>query len=509
MKILTAAQLADADKATLKSQNISSADLMERVSMIVFNKIHERLNGAPVPIKIFCGIGNNGGDGLAVARHMIQHGYHVKVYVTNCSKKRSKEFLINYDLIKDVTKDWPTLLDCEDDIPKIGPKDIVIDAIFGIGLNRPVEGWMAALFERINESQAFTVSIDMPSGLFSDSAQPKDSAVIQADHTFTFNNSKLSFFLKDTGNYTGSFEVLNIGLDPEFIHNAAPAAMLITSEAAQNIYRPRKKFTHKGDYGHVLVAAGSKGKMGAAVLAATAAINSGAGKVTAYIPASGNQILQSSIPEVMTITDAGTDHLADFQLELKEYTLCIGPGLGTDEEVVSAFAKAIKQQSAPILIDADGINILSSNKKLFESLPPKSVLTPHDGELERLLGPWSSSMERLEKAQKFSKKHDVIFVLKGAHSIAVYHDNIYINDSGNPGMATAGSGDVLSGIISAFMAQKYDPLMAAVFGTYIHGAAADVASQTYAHEGLRASIISNFVGAAILQLFRQEKPQQK
>ncbi|KQC34015.1 carbohydrate kinase [Nonlabens sp. YIK11] len=508
MKILTAAQLAEADQATLKSQNISSIDLMERVSTLVFNKIHERLNGAPVQVKIFCGIGNNGGDGLAIARHMIQHGYHVTTYVTNCSKKRSKDFLVNYDKIKEVTKDWPILLDCEEDIPEISPEDIVIDAIFGIGLNRPVQGWMASLFNRINDSGAFTVSIDMPSGLFSDTAQPADSAVIQADHTFTFNSPKLSFFLKDTGNYTGTFEVLNIGLDPTFIHQADPAAMLITSESAQNIYRPRKKFSHKGDYGHVLVMAGSKGKIGAALLAATAAINSGAGKVTAYVPSCGNDILQSSVPEVMTIADSGMDQLNDFKTDLEKYTLCIGPGIGTSDEVVSAFAKAIKLQSSPVLIDADGINILAANSELLKDVPAKSILTPHDGELERLLGSWDSSMERLDKAREFSKQHDVILVLKGAHSITIYKNHMYINYSGNAGMATAGSGDVLSGIISSLMAQSYDPLMAAVFGTYIHGASGDIAAQTYAHEGLRAGIISNFVGPAILQLFRQEKQQQ-
>ncbi|PRP66873.1 NAD(P)H-hydrate dehydratase [Nonlabens agnitus] len=504
MKILTAAQLAEADQATLKSQNISSTDLMERVSTLVFNKIHERLNGAPVPVKIFCGIGNNGGDGLAIARHMIQHGYHVTTYVTNCSKKRSKDFLVNYDKVKEVTKDWPILLDCEEDIPEISPKDIVIDAIFGIGLNRPVKGWMASLFNRTNDSGAFTVSIDMPSGLFSDTAQPADSAVIQADHTFTFNSPKLSFFLEDTGNYTGTFEVLNIGLDPTFIHQADPAAMLITRESAQNIYRPRKKFSHKGDYGHVLVMAGSKGKIGAAVLASTAAINSGAGKVTAYVPSCGNDILQSSVPEVMTIADSGVDQLNDFKTELEKYILCVGPGIGTSDEVVSAFAKAIKLQSSPVLIDADGINILAANIELLKDVPAKSILTPHDGELERLLGGWDSSMERLDKAREFSMQHDVILVLKGAHSITVYKDHMYINDSGNAGMATAGSGDVLSGIISSFMAQSYDPLMAAVFGAYIHGASGDIAAQTYAHEGLRAGIISNFVGPAILQLFRQE-----
>ncbi len=508
MKILTAQQLADADKATIANQNLTSEALMERVSLLVFNKIHERLGGAPVPIKIFCGIGNNGGDGLAIARHMIQHGYNVTVYVTNCSKHRSKDFLINYENIKSVTKNWPTLLDCKDDIPAIAAGDVVIDAIFGIGLNRPIDGWMADLIQTINDSKAFVVSIDMPSGLYADEPQPKSSPIIKASHTFTFNNPKLSFFLPQTGVFAGTFEVLEIGLDPEFIQNAEPLAMVITRNAAQNIYKPREKFVHKGHFGHVLVMAGSKGKMGAAVLSAAAAINAGAGKVTAYIPEDGNDILQSSVPEVMTITDEGEEYLQDFMVDLQDYTLCAGPGIGTGDAVVSAFAKAIKQQSSPILIDADALNIIAAKPELMKSVPKNSVLTPHDGELERLLGKWSNDMERLERAIKFSKKHEVILVLKGAHTITVSGENMYINDSGNSGMATAGSGDVLAGMIAALIAQKYDPLMAAVFGVYIHGAAGDLAAQTYAHEGLRAGIISSFVGPAILKLFREDSSQQ-
>ena len=335
MKILTAAQLKEADQATLKSQKISSAELMERVSLIVFQKIHERLSGAPVPIKIFCGIGNNGGDGLAIARHLLQHGYHVKVYITNCSTNRSKNFLINYDLIKEVSNDWPTLLDCKDDLPAIDKGDIVIDAIFGTGLSKSVQGWLGTLVEKINGSGAFVISIDMPSGLYANKQQPKKGKIIKANHTFTFNNPKLSFFMKDTGHYAGTYEVLDIGLDPGYVSNAIPVAIVITSESAQNIYRPRKKFTHKGDYGHVLVVAGSKGKMGAASLAAMASINSGAGKVTAYIPSSGNLIVQTLAPEVMTLSDQGTNFLEKFEMELEDEVLCVGPGMGTNDTTVA------------------------------------------------------------------------------------------------------------------------------------------------------------------------------
>ncbi|MGB5981615.1 MAG: NAD(P)H-hydrate dehydratase [Nonlabens sp.] len=507
MKILSAKQLAEADKSTIDKQQISSNDLMERVATLVFERLHARLNGAPVPVKIFCGIGNNGGDGLAIARHMIKHGYHVTTYVTNCSKKRSPDFLINYDRIKNTTKDWPILLSCKEDFPTISPQDIVIDAIFGTGLNRSVTGWMAELFNYMNSVPAFTVAVDMPSGLRANEAHTEKDTVLKANHTFTFQTPKLAFFLPQTGNFVGSYEVINIGLDPEYMSEVKPLAQLIGKEAAQNMYRSRNKFIHKGDMGHVLCMGGSRGMMGSITLTSGAAINAGAGKVTALIPEHGNLILQSSHSEVMILIGCGDQFLEDFEVSIENYTLCIGPGMGQEEGSVSAFAKAIKKQSSPIVIDADGLNILSKNLDLLNHIPKNSVLTPHDGELKRLLGDWKTDYERLEKAKDFSKKHDLILVLKGAYTIITAGSDTFINDSGNPGMATAGSGDVLAGIIGSFIAQGYDVLTAVAFAVYIHGASGDIAAQTYAHEGLKASIISNFIGPAILQLFRKQESQ--
>ncbi|GAK97641.1 NAD(P)HX epimerase [Nonlabens tegetincola] len=506
MKILSGEQLAQADASTIQKQQISSIDLMERVATLVFERLHQRLNGAPVPIKVFCGIGNNGGDGLAIARHLIQHGYHVTTYVTNCSKKRSKDFLVNYDRIKEVTKDWPILLSCKDDFPEIGQQDIVIDAIFGTGINRPIDGWMAEFVEHINNSRAFKVAVDMPSGLFADQAQ-NDAPVIRANHTFTFQTPKLSFFLPETGNLVGTYEVINIGLDPEYMMQVQPLANLVDKDLAQRMYKNRNPFSHKGDYGHVLVMAGSEGKMGAAVLASGAAINAGAGKVTALIPEDGNTILQCSVPEVMSILSSGESHVTNFDHELQNYVLCVGPGLGLKDDTFSAFAKAISKQASPVVIDADGINLLSRDLGLLKKIPENSILTPHDGELKGLIGEWKGSYDKLSKAQKFSMEHKVILVLKGAFTFTVTPQGMFVNDSGNPGMATAGSGDVLSGVIAAFLAQKYDPITATLFGVYLHGASGDLAVQTYAHEGLKASIISNFIGPAILNLFRQ--PQQQ
>jgi hydroxyethylthiazole kinase-like uncharacterized protein yjeF len=513
LKILSAQQLAQADQSTLVKQQISSIELMERAATLVFERIHQRLNGAAVPVKIFCGIGNNGGDGLAIARHMIQHGYQVTVYITNYSKKRVPDFLTNYDRIKDVAEQWPILLSGKEDIPEITPQDIIIDAIFGTGINRPVDGWMAALMTYLNSIEAFKLAIDMPSGLYANTAHKSTDVILKADHTVTFQTPKFSFFLPETASFVGDYEVINIGLDPEFMRQVAPLAQLITREAAQNMYQPRKKFTYKGTYGHVLSFAGSKGKMGAAVLCAGAAMNAGAGKVTAYIPKDGNDILQSSLPEVMTLQSEGKDFITDFNQELKDVTLCIGPGIGEEKDTCSAFAKAIKQQSSPIVIDADGILILAKHPELLKELPKDSILTPHDGELKQLIGEWDNSYSRIEKAQEFSINNEVILVLKGAHTITIAGSASYINDTGNPGMATAGSGDVLSGIIASFLAQGYHPITAATFSVYIHGASGDLASQTYAQEGLKASILSNFIGPGIINLFRkppqEQQPQQK
>jgi NAD(P)H-hydrate epimerase len=508
LKILSATQLAEADQSTMDKQQISSNDLVERAATLVFQRLHQRLSGAPVPVKIFCGIGKNGGTGLAIARHMIEHGYHVKMFVANCSKTRHPDFLANYDRIKNVTKDWPVLMNCEEDFPEITPKDIVIDAIFGTGINRAVEEWMVGLFKHLNSIPAFTIAIDMPSGLFADEPQKDMNAILKADHTFAFQTPKFAFFLPQSGNYVGTYEVINIGLDPEYMMDAKPLAQLITREAAQNMYRSRNKFVHKGDMGHVLCMGGSYGKMGAIALTAGAAINAGAGKVTAYIPSHGNTILQTTQNEVMTITGKGKNDLSDFKVDIENYTLCVGPGMGKGFDVSSAFAKAVSSQSSPIIIDADGLNILSAHPDWIQKVPKNSILTPHDGELERLVGSWENNYEKIELAKKFSVTHDLILVLKGAHTITIAGKNLFINDSGNPGMATAGAGDVLAGMIAAFVAQGYDTLAATVFAIYIHGYSGDIAAQTYAHEGLKASIISNFIGPALLQLFRAEQTQQ-
>ncbi|MCM4157391.1 NAD(P)H-hydrate dehydratase [Gramella sp. AN32] len=504
MKILTAAQIAEGDRITIERQGITSEELMERAGTLIFKQIHNRLQGAQIPVKIFCGIGNNGGDGLVVARHLVQHGYTVEVYVVNYTDKRSDDFLNNYEKFKETTKDWPQLIKEEDGIPEIDQGDFVIDAIFGIGLNRKIKGWMCKLIERINKSGAFVLAIDMPSGLFPDKISQSD-AIVHADYTLSFQNPKLSFFLPDTMDYVGEFQVLDIAIDRQYLAEVKSETFLVGKEQAKILYKPRKPNSHKGDYGNILVAGGSYGKMGSVLLTATAAMHTGTGLCTLYIPESGYTIIQTGLPEAMVITDKNAKILSDFPKNFKADTVCFGPGAGTAEETVHSLENFLKKQKTPMLIDADGLNILSQHKGLQDLLPENSILTPHPGELKRLLGKWKDDIEKLKLAKEFSKKYKVIIVIKGTHTMIINRDEIYINTSGNPGMATAGSGDVLSGVITSLLGQKYDPPVAAVLGVYLHGLCGDIIAADEGFEGLTAGMIAQNMGSAFKALFENQE----
>lgn len=507
MKILSAAQLSEADQYTIEKQNITSEDLMERAGIMVFNEIHKRLQGAPIPIKIFCGIGNNGGDGLVVARHLIQHGYHVDTYIVNYSDKRSDDFLSNYEKLKEITNDWPKLIKNENGFPEISSGDFVIDAMFGIGLNRPIEGWTADLVKLINDSQAFTLAIDMPSGLYADKAIPKDATIIEADFTLSFQAPKMSFFLPDTMGYIGDLQLLDIGLDREFLANTASQTYLVGQQEAASLYKSRNQNSHKGDYGRVLIVGGSYGKMGSVLLSAKAALRMGTGLCSLYIPKCGYEIVQTGLPEAMVVTDHEEKLLSDFPENVDADIIAFGMGAGTEGATVEAFRKLLKNAKNSLLVDADGLNILSRNAELLDLLPENSVLTPHPGELKRLLGEWNDDFDKLEKTKEFSKKYKVIVVIKGAHTFIVNQDEMFINTSGNPGMATAGSGDVLSGVITSLLGQNYGSVAAAVMGVYLHGSSGDLAASKLGYESVLASDIADHLGRAVKKLFEKDKAE--
>ena len=501
MKILSKEHIYQADQLTLKRQEMTSTELMERAATEVFNWMHSRLNGAPVLIHVFCGIGNNGGDGLVLSRHLVNHGYNVTTYVVNCSNERSKDFLINYEKLRESSKKWPDLLKCESDFPDISPDDIIVDAIFGIGLNRPADKWIQRLFQHFRTSKAFTLSIDMPSGLYTDRVPESEDAVVWSHYTLSFQVPKLVFFLPDTAKFVDRWEVLDIGLDQEFLNETQPIAEYIGKPEILPFYKTRNKFSHKGTFGHVLIVGGSYGKIGAVQLASRAALVSGAGLVSVYIPKCGYTAIQAAIPEIMVITDAVEHHISNIEVNLEFKAIGIGVGLGTHQDTVLAFGRFLSTQNNPMVVDADAINILAGNSKLLNHLPKLSILTPHPKELERLVGSWKDDFDKIEKVKKFSSKHNLIVVIKGFNTMIIYKNDIFINSTGNPGLATAGTGDVLTGIITGLMAQGYEPLQSAVFGVYLHGKSADLLAQQMAFQSMTASDVIDGISNAYIDLF--------
>ncbi|MEO0901965.1 MAG: NAD(P)H-hydrate dehydratase, partial [Bacteroidota bacterium] len=496
-----------ADKFTIDKQQITSDALMERAAVQIFEWIHARLQGAPVTIQIFCGIGNNGGDGIALARHLMEHGYTIKVYVVNYSEKRSKDFLLNMERLKD-RKIWPEFINPETTLPVIQPNDIIVDAIFGIGLNRCPDDWVLNLIQHLKNSRAFTLSVDIPSGMPVDQPLWKDAVVIHANYVLSFQAPKLVFFLPETGIYIEHWEVLDIGLDAEFMTGVETSFEYIQKPRVQTLYIPRGKFSHKGTYGHSVLIGGSYGKIGAIQLAGRACLKAGSGLVTLFVPECGYIPLQSSFPEAMVLTDEEEDHITDISLSIRASAIGIGMGLGKEKATVTAFADFIKTTKAPMVIDADGINILSEHPNFLKDLPTETVLTPHPKELERLIGKWNNDFEKLEKTMRFSETYKCVVVIKGAHTIIVNGEKGYVNQTGNPGMATAGSGDVLAGMITGFLAQGYDSLSASIFGVYMHGLAADLEVPNHGYQALTATNIIDAIGKAFIELFRQPEPPQ-
>ncbi len=507
MRIYTTDQLYTGDQITIKNQQLGPTDLMERAGGQVFGWLHSRMQGAQVPIRIFCGIGNNGGDGLVLARQLLEHGYNVHTYVVNCSDKRSKIFLINYDRVKQVTKKWPDLIKGKDDFPEIHRDDVVVDAIFGIGLNRCLGGWVKDLVIHINRAEAFILAIDLPSGLYANGPIEDPEAVIKANHTLTFQFPKFTFFMPSTGIYTQTWEALDIGIDPEFVMKTPPMASLITKQHLLSWYVPREKYAHKGTYGHTLIVGGSYGKIGASVLATRAAMRIGSGLATAYVPSCGVSILQTAVVEAMVIADANPEHISSSPESLKDYAVAVGMGMGTHTDSKLALGTLLKNADSPVVIDADAINCIAADSKLLALIPEDSVLTPHPGELERLIGAWNNDFDKLEKAKAFAAKHKVVLLIKGAHTLVIFKDTVFINTTGNPGMATAGSGDVLAGAIAGLLAQQYESWQAALIAVYLHGSAGDIAVQNLGYQALTASdLVANF-GAAFIKLFKPDTPE--
>jgi ADP-dependent NAD(P)H-hydrate dehydratase / NAD(P)H-hydrate epimerase len=496
IKIVSSAQTKELDQYTIEHEPIASIDLMERACRAFVKWFVERYDVSH-PVGIVCGTGNNGGDGLGIARMLHDFNYPVKVWIVRGTATETSDFKTN-------------LMRIENEIPvseitaQVSPDlfldcPIIIDAIFGSGLTRPVEGIYADVINGLNQTNAIKISVDIPSGMFAD--KHSEGIVFNADHTISFQFPKLAFVMSENNQRTGEWHLVDIGLSKKKSKEIITPYFLTSLKAVRGILKPRGKFDHKGKFGHALLIAGSTGKMGACVLAARAAMRSGVGLLTVHIPKSGYVIVQSAVPEAMALIDSSTDHFSDDVEEEKFSVVGIGPGLGQHTDTHKALEKLLKKSKKPMVIDADALNIISTHPSLQSLIPEGSILTPHPKEFERLAGTWPDDFERLELLKKFSTKINSVIVLKGAYSaIACPSGNVYFNPTGNPGMATAGSGDVLTGILTGLLAQGYAAEDAACLGVFVHGLSGDIAAKDNGMNALLASDLIAFLPAAFKKL---------
>jgi NAD(P)H-hydrate epimerase len=500
MKILSCEQIRKVDEYTITNEPIESVDLMERAAEECSSWI-KQIFGDFISVKIFVGPGNNGGDGLAIARLLADKVNTIEVYMLTSHDKLSNDALINYMRLS--RRGGVQVFQLQDgELPEIFGTDIVVDAMFGSGITRSIEGYTANLIRHINESDATVIAIDLPSGLFGeDNRMNKSEHIIEADYTLTFQMPKLSFFFAENEKYLGEWLIMDIGLLPEGMEMHDSKYVYTEKFDIIADLKKRPKHSHKGTYGHALLISGSYGKMGASVLASRACLKAGVGLLTSHIPSKGYEIIQSSVPEAMVSVDP-SDEFYSLTPDLEKYSaIGIGPGLGLADLTVEAFYNLITTVKVPMVIDADGLNILARHTDWLSQLPKNTILTPHPGEFDRLAGKSENGYNRYLKQVEFSKKNKVIVVLKGAYtSITVPDGMCYFNSTGNPGMATAGSGDALTGIILSLLAQNYKPIDAARIGVFIHGLAGDLALTNSSEESVIASDIINNLGPAFRSL---------
>lgn len=503
MKILTAEQIRALDACTIAQEPISPIDLMERAALTFVHWLTGRFNDTDRLVCIFVGPGNNGGDGLAAARLLHQRSYNVYLYRCHIGSAVSDDFQANWERLPAQDTIPVTDLHSGDPMPDLPKGALLIDAIFGSGLNRPLSGYWAELIAAINAAPVIRVAIDVPSGLFTDG--PSEGACVEADHTFSFELPKLAFFFAENQHRIGEWTTGSIGLDASFIGQSETPFFYLDRPMVQPLLHTRRRHDHKGTFGHALLLMGSYGKTGAAILAARACLRSGVGLVTTHVPHSAYWPLQTAVPEAMVSGDAGEYFLSTLP-DLKPYN-AIGAGCGWGQETVTAqmLRQLIESRRQPLVLDADALNLLAKDQELLYRLPENSILTPHPKEFERLFGTAANGFERNALQRRMATALNVIIVLKGAHTcIAAPDGACYFNSTGNPGMATGGSGDVLTGIITGLLAQSYPPLEAALLGVWLHGLAGDLAARDLGYEALLAGDIVDYLGAAFQYLHQQK-----
>ncbi|MBN2807102.1 MAG: NAD(P)H-hydrate dehydratase [Prolixibacteraceae bacterium] len=499
MKLFKTSDIAIIDQYTIEHEPIGDIDLMERAAQtIVHYLVYETDFSGKV--LVFCGPGNNGGDGLAVARLLAEQGerFRIQVCLYSGGRPLSNSALINLKRLEIQGKSTLVLLDPSAPLPEIDPEAIVIDALFGSGLNRPLDGYPALLVKHLNQSGAEILSIDIPSGLMGeDNRNNQTEHIIRATKTITFQFPKLSFMFPENELFIGDWSIADIGLHPEIMEILPSPYHLIEDADVSGLMKTRTKFSHKGTYGHALLIAGSYGKMGAAVLASKACLRSGVGLLTTHVPHSAYPIIQTAVPEAMVCIDE-SDLMFTSVPHLEQYSaIGIGPAIGTKVNSQRALQSLLSSVSQAMVLDADALNILGEHREWLEHLPEYSILTPHPKEFERLTRQASGGYDRLQLAIDFASKYKIVLIVKGAHTMIVAPDGqVWFNTTGNPGMATAGSGDVLTGILLGLLAQGYPPLDAARIGVFGHGLSGDLAVNLQGMEALIASDIIENLGEA-------------
>ena len=501
MKILTSTQFKELDKYTIEHEPVSSIDLMERAAKALTQEIMKRWDKT-TRIIAFAGPGNNGGDALAVSRLLHHAGYAVHTYLFNITGRLSNDCLANKKRLENLSGLSFTEISSQFSFPELNKEDVIIDGLFGTGLNKPLEGGYAGLVKRINACPATTVSIDMPSGLMGeDNSSNNPAAIIRADLTLTIQLPKLAFFFPENQPYIGEVQAIDIRLSQEGLKAIDCSVTLMEEQEICKLFRPRSPFAHKGSMGHALLVSGQYGMAGATVLAAKACLRSGVGKLTVHTPDMNNNILQCSVPEAILSHDI-SDMIVSKAIGTYNYdALAIGPGLGTHEETAEAVRTFIRNHPGEMVLDADALNILAAHPEWKADIPQDAILTPHPKELDNLVGTSQDSYSRLSKARELAIKLQLYVVLKGHYTmICTPTGRVFINPTGNAGMATAGSGDVLTGILTALLAQGYPAGEACRLGVYLHGLAGDIACEEWGEEGMVASDIIKAIPRAFKRL---------
>lgn len=498
MKIFTSKQIHELDKYTIEHEPIASIDLMERAARILSGAIREKWPNTQ-PIVVFAGPGNNGGDGLAVSRMLAEAGYQVSVYLFNISGHLSADCAANKKRLED-SKQVKVFIEVtqEFDPPVLEKGMLVIDALFGSGINKPLAGGFASLVKYINASPSEVVSIDLPSGLMAeDNSYNVRANIIRASHTLTLQQPKLAFLFPENQQFIGELQVLDIQLSKEGIEKTDTAFTIVEEEEVRALMLRRNPFAHKGTMGNALLIAGCYGMAGAAILATKACLRAGTGKVTVNIPRRNIPILQTAVPEAVVQIGSEETIFAE-AVDTDEFqALGVGPGIGKSEQTALALIAQIRRSSCPIVADADALNILANHRAWVQQLPKGMILTPHAKELDRMEGHSTDSYERLTKARNLAERVEGYVILKGRHTAICMPDgHTLFNPTGNAGMATAGSGDVLTGILTGLIARGYKPQDACVAGTYLHGLAGDLAAADLGEESLIASDIIQYLPKA-------------